>query len=102
MVTTSANKIKSRQLPSAILAALTGDAAAHFDTHTDLVDKGFEMVALLCKADAPIGNLALFDSFDKLVELEMSHGEPLATYMSCIRTTVGLLCGGNIDLHPIL
>ena len=102
MVTTPANKIQSRQLRSAILAALTSDVAAHFDTHTDLVDNDFEMVAVLWETNTPIGNLALLANFAKMFQLEMDRGYPLATYMSSIHTTIGLLCDKGIENHPIL
>ena len=79
MVTTLTNKIQYRQLRLAIIVALTGDAATRFDTCTKLVDKGFEMVAIIQEAHAPTGNLSLFVNFNKLFQLEMGHGKPLAT-----------------------
>ena len=60
------------------------------------------MVTILRDAHAPTGNLALIDHFCKLTDLKMGHSEALATYMSRICTTIGLLCGGNIHLHSIL
>ena len=53
-------------------------------------------------AHAPTGELALMNNFGSLSNLTTNHGEALETYMSRIRTTVNLLRGGNVRLHPIL
>ena len=85
-----------------ILATLFRDAASRFDNGPQFIDKGFKMVTILRDAQAPTGELALMNNFCSLTDLAMGYGEALKTYMSRIRTTINLLCGGNVQLHPIL
>ena len=75
---------------------------ARFSSRPELRNKGFEMVAVLCEAFSPTGNLATFHNFSKFLEMEKEHDEPLPTYMACIRTLVSLLNKDNIAVHPVL
>ena len=102
LITTDANQIASCQLRSAILQALTGDAASRFDKRPDLIYKGFETMTILRNAHAPGGNLALVANFCKLTDLEMGPDKPLTTYMSGSCTIIGLLCNDNVHLRSIL
>ena len=82
---TAANAVQSSQLRTAINTAISGDAAAHFDSCDNLISQGFEMVSILRSAYSPTGDEVVFANFNQLLGLDMQHGEDLATYMPRIR-----------------
>ena len=55
LVTNAANRTASSQLRSALLDALTGNAAVRFDNRDNLLGKGFEIINILHEAYAPTG-----------------------------------------------
>ena len=101
-ITTATNRIASGQLRSALLDALTGDAAVRFDNRDNLLGKGFEMITILREAYAPTGELALMANFSTLTNLKMGADEVLSTYISRVLDTIVLLRGGAVVLHPAL
>ena len=100
--TTVANSVQSSQLRTAINTAISGDAAAHFDSCDNLVGKGFEMVFILRKAYFLTVNEAVFANFNQIFGLDMQHAKELATYMSRIRHIRNLLLTGGIKVPSIL
>ena len=100
--TTAANTTQISQLRTAIKTAISGDSAAHFNSRTDLVGQGFEIVSILRAAYATNGDELVFDNFNQILGLDMQDDEELATYMSRIRHIRNLLLEGGINLPSIL
>ena len=100
--TTAAKDVQSSQLRTAINTAISGDAAALFDSRDKLVGKGFEMVSIFRAAYTPTDDKAVFDNFNQIFGLGMQHGEEIATYMSRICHIRNLLLAGVIKLPSIL
>ena len=102
LVTTALNAVESAQLRNCLHPSLKGAAAAHFTNRNDLIKKGFEMVAILRDAYAPIGRDVIFPIFNSLFSLEQKGNEAMATYMSRIRDINAKLRAGGVDLPPVL
>ena len=102
LVTTASNTVQSAQLRNALFAALPKVAASHSDDRDDLKFRGFEMVGILRKAYALIGDNAIFPNFRTLFSLEQGSKEELSTYRARVRTINGKLKADGVELLWIL